>query len=338
MARIFRKYETEKNNYDDNIRIKCSSDAKIVFFDVTEPCEADDSKEDLGIDYGYLSYTTKETDLPESEWYEFNGVKIIPEQTENMLLPLLKDNLDDINFKDCKYITQVDFANCGENIGFINVSNFFEGCSSLEKISGFQKLHLKGEHIRSLNNFFNGCSSLQGFVDLSFNDERCMFSSMDSLFENCENLTGIRLGRFYNIESINRMCFNCKSLKFIDLSEVDLCNVRQCKEAFKDCENLEVIDISTLNPSYIYPINKVYDSIGASGTESKKETNYENMFKGCKKLRYIRCNAAFKAMIDNNIIDHNASKTFSEVIGLKYEDENGKEINLKDNIEFHVVW
>lgn len=329
MARIFRKYETERNTADNTIRIKCSSDAEIVFFDVTDPCEADDSKENINIENGYLSYTTKETNLPESEWYEFNGVKIIPEQTENMLLPLPDTNNNDFNFSGCDYITQVDFSNCGDKTEFGNITGYFEGCEALKKINGFQKLKFSTEGGKGMDKLFKGCKSLEGFLDLSFNNVRINFTLLDTAFENCEKLEGIRLGRYYGFETCNKMCLNCKSLKFIDLSEIDLSTVRDCGEMFNGCENLQVVDISTLNISNTFPTGTVYDSIGASGTAIQKLTNYKDMFKGCKKLRYIRCNANFKAMVDNDITDPNESKSFCEVIGLK---------DIKDNIEFHIVW
>lgn len=146
------------------------------------------------------------------------------------------------------------WSEIGEIIFYEDTTPCFNGHSYLEQID---LSNLNVSLCKQLNNMFNGCSSLEA-IDLSVLDLRDR-SSLKSCFEGCSNLTSIVFPSDYNItlDNAERMFYNCRSLKRLDLSNIQVITERgSFAEMFKGCVNLTSINYSNqFKPASTYIID-----------------------------------------------------------------------------------
>ena len=105
------------------------------------------------------------------------------------------------------------------------------------------KITLKGlNSVKDMSNTFKDCTHLKK-VFLSKTDMSKIIS-MESMFENCENLEEISdtsLWNVENIKSMERLFYSCKKLKSVPgINKWNPIDLETCYEMFGDCESLSV--------------------------------------------------------------------------------------------------
>ena len=169
---------------------------------------------------------------------------------------IVEMNFTDFDVKKCSHIVCF-FKYCYSLIsldlsGFI-VSNYttdicdmFWDCHSLISLnlSTFDTSAVTG-----FGHMFCNCISLTSLDISNFNTGKA--KTIDYMFNGCKNLTSLNLSNFVttNVIYMDNMFDGCESLKILDFSYLDLTaltNMNQENNIFKDCKNLEYINIRNL--------------------------------------------------------------------------------------------
>ena len=111
------------------------------------------------------------------------------------------------------------------------------------------------------------------------------------LFDRIDTNVEIKiLGSGNNLADIEYMFYNCKSLKKLNLSNLNTSNVTNMGGMFKGCKNLKELDLSTFNTNnvkYMYGMFSGCSSLNKlnlSNFNTNNVTNMQNMFSGCNEL------------------------------------------------------
>ena len=125
---------------------------------------------------------------------------------------------------------------------------------------------IKSEDNSSLVGMFEG---LKKMTSISF-IEKFNFAgikNMNRMFYNCQSLKNIDLSNINtkNVDIMNYMFYQCIELDSIDLSEVEGENVNVRSNMFENCVSVNNIDISNFTNSNI-SINDIFKGIPKSGT------------------------------------------------------------------------
>lgn len=116
------------------------------------------------------------------------------------------------------------------------MSNWFKDCRTLTSINFYKSAY----EVIDMRGMFSGCEKLE-YLDLSsFNTQ--YIDSMDSIFENCENLIQIRINPIFfttrEVITMNDMFRGCKKLKSFDFSGFDTSKFENMVECFHHALNL----------------------------------------------------------------------------------------------------
>ena len=203
------------------------------------------------------------------------------------------EKIDLINF-DTSLVTNMKymFMECYK-LTVINLSNFntpylekmggmFHGCTSLQSIDisnfdtsnvdNFESLFYFCQNLKSINlkNFntkngvdmkwmFCGCTLLTS-LDLS-NFDLSKAEHLGSMFAGCGNLEYINFNYSYTLSSIKDVGYlfsDCKKLKSLDLSFLDISQITQLDFMFNNCESLQYLNISNFDISLVISMNRVF--------------------------------------------------------------------------------
>ena len=216
-----------------------------------------------------------------------NGIDVY---LNNKKINLLKDNKKwKYNFtKEGKYWFEIVFKDDIKNLcGFfeynfqiisIDLSNFntsnvtdmsfmFNTCRNLREIKGINQL--KTNNVISLNGMFQDCNELE-HLDLS-NWNTSKVSNMGYMFNKCKKLKKIKgINEFITkeVRTIRAMFKECKELEYLDLSSFDTSNVNDMSFIFSECIKLKEIK-------------------GINNFVTKKVINMCSMFRFCYELDYL---------------------------------------------------
>ena len=148
--------------------------------------------------------------------------------------------------------------------------------------------------------------------------------NMDSLFSGCELLSELDISNLdlRNVKSMGRMFSGCKSLKELDLNKWDVSKVWDMEGMFKGCELLGRLNISKWDVSKVENMSEMF-----SGCKSLKELDLnkwdvskvwdmEGMFKGCELLGRLNISKWDVSKVEN------MSEMFSGCKSLKELDLN----------------
>ena len=118
----------------------------------------------------------------------------------------------------------------------------------------------------SLVSLFEG---IKNMVSISFTEkfEVNFITKMNRMFYNCESLKNIDLTYINtkNVDVMNYMFYQCLELDSIDLSKVESSNVDDVSNLFENCISLNNIDISNFTNSYL-TITDMFKNVPDSGT------------------------------------------------------------------------
>ena len=183
--------------------------------------------------------------------------------------PMVKD-MYDIETTNIKNIV---FDESFKTYAPTSLSGFFNGCETLETISGLE--YLNTANVKYMSDMFGGCQKLSS-LDLSkFNTEKV--TDMSGMFYGCQKLSSLDLSKF-NTEKVTYMSSmfeDCQELSSLDLSNFNTKKVRYMASMFRACSALTTIYAS-------------------DNFKTGQVTNSTGMFYGCKNLKGY----------DSSMIDH----------------------------------
>ena len=146
-----------------------------------------------------------------------------------------------------------------------NLASMFSNCHRLKNIN---INHFNINKATSLNYLFNGCRSIEN-IEMSELVGTEKLTNIMGMFYDCRCLKSVDVSNLNvsNTTNFTRIFLNCRKLKYINLSAWDTSNVTTFLSMFEGCSRLEVVDLS--------------------GWDVKLVTSTESMFRDCYQLKKI---------------------------------------------------
>ena len=198
--------------------------------------------------------------------------------------PMVKD-MYDIETKNIKNIV---FDESFKTYAPTSLSGFFNGCETLETISGLE--YLNTANVKYMSDMFGGCQNLSS-LDLSkFNTEKV--TDMSGMFYGCQNLSSLDLSKF-NTEKVTNMSgmfAGCQKLSSLDLSKFNTKEVKHMNSMFESCSALSSLDLSNFNTANVESMSGMFagcqklSSLTLSNFNTANVEFMDNMFNGCSVL------------------------------------------------------
>ena len=120
------------------------------------------------------------------------------------------------------------------------------------------------------------------FLGIVAFDDTKLASIVSIDFNNCVNTS--------NVQSMEKMFYNCKALTSLGLSSFDTSNVMNMKSMFYGCSSLASLDLSKFDTSSVTIMNAMFSSclsltsLNLSSFDTSKVTDMMTMFNGCSSL------------------------------------------------------
>lgn len=198
-------------------------------------------------------------------------------------------------------------------------SNWFNGCTNLTSIEGFENLntskvtdmsgmfaqcsnletldlsHFNTENVGNMSNMFNGCTKLHDLNISSFNTENV--TNMYGMFEGCSGLNTLDLShfntRYVRKDGMNYMFNGCSSLSSLDVSNFTTNKTSmQLDGLFKGCSSLQTLDLSSFSTGGASSVTDMFDGCSALRTiyvsdlfKFNNSVSNSNMFRNCENLK-----------------------------------------------------
>ena len=203
------------------------------------------------------------------------------------------DNIDMVQNVCTNYssIKNIVFDESFKTYAPTSLSGFFNGCKTLETISGLE--YLNTANVEYMDNMFNGCSALKSLDLTKFNTANVEF--MYHMFKGCSALTSLDLTKFNTakVTYMNNMFEGCSALKSLDLTNFNTAKVTDMSFMFKGCSALKSLDLTKFNTAKV--VNMGFMFYDCSALTSLDLTNFntanvvfmDNMFNGCSALKSL---------------------------------------------------
>ena len=172
-----------------------------------------------------------------------------------------------------------------------SLSGFFNGCETLETISGLE--YLNTEKVTEMDNMFNGCSALTSLDLTKFNTANVEF--MYHMFDGCSALTSLDLTNFNTakVTNMSNMFEGCSALKSLDLTNFNTAKVTNMSFMFDGCSALTSLDLTNFNTANVTDMSSMFS--GCSALKSLDLTKFNTakveimymMFNGCSALESL---------------------------------------------------
>ena len=220
--------------------------------------------------------------------------KITSDNLEGLDLSRLAmvDNIDGVQDVCINYssIKNVVFDESFKTYAPTSLSGFFNGCETLETISGLE--YLNTANVTYMDNMFNGCSALESLNLTNFNTENV--TNMSSMFMGCSGLESLNLTNFNteNVTDMSWMFYGCSALTSLDLTNFNTANVDFMIHMFYGCSALKSLDLTNFNTAKVEYMNDLFNGCSALTTIYASDkfvtdnvSNGSDMFTGCKSLK-----------------------------------------------------
>ena len=203
------------------------------------------------------------------------------------------DNIDMVQNVCTNYssIKNIVFDESFKTYAPTSLSGFFNGCETLETISGLE--YLNTEKVTEMDNMFNGCSALTSLDLTKFNTANVEF--MYHMFNGCSALTSLDLTNFNTakVEYMNNMFEGCSALKSLNLTNFNTENVTNMSCMFMGCSGLESLNLTNFNTENVTDMSSMFS--GCSALKSLDLTKFNTakvkimymMFNGCSALESL---------------------------------------------------
>ena len=184
-----------------------------------------------------------------------------------------------------------------------SLREFFNGCETLETISGLE--YLNTANVEFMDNMFNGCSALKSLDLTNFNTAKV--TDMGNMFKGCSALTSLDLTNFNtaNVEFMYHMFDRCSALTSLDLTNFNTAKVTDMSFMFFGCSALTSLDLTKFNTAKV--VNMGFMFYDCSALTSLDLTNFntanvdfmDNMFNGCSALKSLDLTNFNTAKVEN---------------------------------------
>ena len=203
------------------------------------------------------------------------------------------DNIDMVQNVCTNYssIKNIVFDESFKTYAPTSLSGFFNGCETLETISGLE--YLNTEKVTEMDNMFNGCSALTSLDLTKFNTANVEF--MYHMFNGCSALTSLDLTKFNtaNVTDMSHMFHGCSALKSLDLTNFNTAKVTNMSFMFSGCSALTSLDLTNFNTANVTDMSSMFS--GCSALKSLDLTKFNTakvkimymMFNGCSALESL---------------------------------------------------
>ena len=203
------------------------------------------------------------------------------------------DNIDMVQNVCTNYssIKNIVFDESFKTYAPTSLSGFFNGCETLETISGLE--YLNTEKVTEMDNMFNGCSALTSLDLTKFNTANVEF--MYHMFNGCSALTSLDLTKFNtaNVTNMSNMFYGCSALTSLDLTNFNTANVTDMSFMFHGCSALKSLDLTNFNTANVTDMSSMFS--GCSALKSLDLTKFNTakvkimymMFNGCSALESL---------------------------------------------------
>ena len=203
------------------------------------------------------------------------------------------DNIDMVQNVCTNYssIKNIVFDESFKTYAPTSLSGFFNGCETLETISGLE--YLNTEKVTEMDNMFNGCSALTSLDLTKFNTANVEF--MYHMFDGCSALTSLDLTNFNTakVTYMNNMFEGCSALKSLDLTNFNTAKVTNMSFMFDGCSALTSLDLTNFNTANVTDMSSMFS--GCSALKSLDLTKFNTakveimymMFNGCSALESL---------------------------------------------------
>ena len=161
------------------------------------------------------------------------------------------DNIDMVQNVCTNYssIKNIVFDESFKTYAPTSLSGFFNGCETLETISGLE--YLNTANVEYMDNMFNGCSALTSLDLTKFNTANVTY--MNNMFYGCSALKSLDLTNFNTakVTYMNNMFEGCSALTTIYASDkFDTDNVKYGLDMFTGCKSLKDYSDSKTDHTY----------------------------------------------------------------------------------------
>ena len=203
------------------------------------------------------------------------------------------DNIDMVQNVCTNYssIKNIVFDESFKTYAPTSLSGFFNGCETLETISGLE--YLNTEKVTEMDNMFNGCSALTSLDLTKFNTANVEF--MYHMFNGCSALTSLDLTKFNtaNVTDMSSMFSGCSALTSLDLTNFNTAKVTNMSFMFSGCSALTSLDLTNFNTANVTDMSSMFS--GCSALKSLDLTKFNTakvkimymMFNGCSALESL---------------------------------------------------
>ena len=176
------------------------------------------------------------------------------------------DNIDMVQNVCTNYssIKNIVFDESFKTYAPTSLSGFFNGCKTLETISGLE--YLNTANVEYMDNMFNGCSALTSLDLTKFNTANVEF--MYHMFKGCSALTSLDLTKFNTakVTYMNNMFEGCSALTTIYASDKFVTdNVKYGLDMFTGCKSLKDYSDSKTDHTFAYCGTDGYFTPGGCG-------------------------------------------------------------------------
>ncbi len=215
------------------------------------------------------------------------------------------DNIDMVQNVCTNYssIKNVVFDESFKTYAPTSLSGFFNGCETLETISGLE--YLNTANVEFMDHMFNGCSALKSLDLTNFNTAKV--TDMGNMFKGCSALTSLDLTNFNtaNVEFMYHMFDRCSALTSLDLTNFNTAKVTDMSFMFFGCSALTSLDLTKFNTAKV--VNMGFMFYDCSALTSLDLTNFntanvdfmDNMFNGCSALKSLDLTNFNTAKVEN---------------------------------------
>ena len=203
--------------------------------------------------------------------------------------PMVK-NMCDLSGIKTTNIKNIVFDESFKTYAPTSLREFFNGCETLETISGLE--YLNTAKVTDMGNMFHGCSALESLNLTNFNTANVEF--MDNMFYGCSALESLDLTNFNteNVTNMSCMFYGCSALESLNLTNFNTENVTGMSYMFNGCSALKSLDLTNFNTAKVTHMNDMFygcsalTTIYASGKfDTDNVINGSDMFTGCKSLK-----------------------------------------------------
>ena len=197
---------------------------------------------------------------------------------------ITSNKLTEINnlFSYCTNLKTTKFSSSLDTSNVTNAWSVYANCKNIESVD-LSMLNLS--NVYRIQKFFQECNKLKTIkLPSNFGKGNNTPKNIDQFFFRCYALEDNQIQQVINIlnhqliENTYRLCYECKSLTSIDLSQMNLSYSDKLTEMFKNCDNLKTVKLPA------FGLNSVVYMTG--------------MFSNCKLLNNIILPAS---ILDNTI-------------------------------------